>query len=216
MHIHIHIHIHRCSSFQKSLLELSLPESCCMLVEESCCMLVEEVVVLLCWLLCRGVLRPTAVKFDSTTAAPIMSWVGGHNLLFCCGSSLYLLIVVAATIMSMPSVSGKSALPNDFSSSSEKIIGSFCEEPFPSAGGVTKEDSTKSGRLIFLVQGLARMLMLGLPLAAVVIVLLVLAGEETERREEIELLAGFFRNNSSREKTRSSVSSQKKYSSPES
>jgi hypothetical protein len=202
------MHIHGWSSFQNSVLELSLPESCCMLVE--------EVLVLLCWLLCRGVLRPTAVKFDSTTAALIMSWVGGRNLLLCCCSShLYLLIVVATT-MSMSSVFGKSALPNDLSSLSEKIIGSFCEAPFPSAGGVTKEDSTKSGLLIFLELGLARVLLLGLPLAVVVIVLLVLAGEETERREEIELVAGFFQNNSSRKKTRSSVSSQKKYSSPES
>jgi hypothetical protein len=143
-------HCHAWSSFQKSVLELSLPESCCTLVQ--------EVLVLLCWLLCRRVLRPTAVKFDNTTAAPIsMSWVGSGNLLLCCGSSLYLLIVVAI-IMSMSSVHGKSALPNDFSSSSEKIIGSFCEEPFPSAGGVTKEDSTKSGLLIFLERGLARVL----------------------------------------------------------
>jgi hypothetical protein len=85
----------------------------------------------------------------------------------------------------------------------------------PSAGGVTKEDSTKSGLLIFLEQGLARVLLLGLSLAVVVILLLVHAGKETERREEIELLAGFFRNRSSREKTRSSVSGQKIYSSPE-
>lgn len=163
-------------------------------------------------LLYRELLRPTAVKFDSTTAAPIMSWVVGGNLLLCCRPSLYLLIVVA-TIMSMSSVFGKSALP----SSSEKTIGSFCEAPFPSAGGVTKEDSTKSGLLIFLEQGLARVLLLGLSLpAVVVIVLLVRAGEETERREEIELVADFFRNKSSRENTRSSVSGQKKYSSPES
>jgi hypothetical protein len=116
----------------------------------------------------------------------------------------------------MSSVSGKSVLPNDFLSSSEKIIGSFCEEPFPSAGGVTKEDSTKSGLLIFLERGLARVLLLGLSLAEVVIVLLVRAGKETECREEIELVAGFVRNKPSREKTRSSVSAQKKYSLPES